>query len=112
MKTPFLSLRATLRSLAVVLAGIICLLALSPAAQATNYTNNLSGFWSAPTVWSNAAAKAGGASDAVIYFNPGTTDNSSNNLGGSFLLNQMIVVPNQTVNLYGTNDNALVFTNT
>ena len=113
MKTLFLSLRAALRSLVVVLAAL-GLLALSPAARATAYTNILTGPWNANVSWTNNVVNnppAGGALDAAIYFNPTATDNSTNNLGGNFLLNQMNVLPNQTVNLYGTNDNALVFTN-
>jgi autotransporter-associated beta strand protein len=79
-------------------------------AQAANYTNNASGAWSAAGSWSGSAGASAPA--AVIVFNPSATDNSTNDNGGAFLLNQMWVAPNQTVNLYESGGSSLLFTNT
>ena len=112
MKTPFSSLRATLRSLVVVLAAL-GLLALSPAARATAFTNTATGLWSATANWSGAnAPSAGGGSEVTNYFIPGATDWSTNDLAGGFWLNQVYVTNNQYVNLNsGSSGNYLLFTN-
>ena len=59
------------------------------AASAASYTNSATGNWSAGGSWTGTAPSAGGASDAVIVFNPSGTDNSTNDLSGSFALNRM-----------------------
>lgn len=79
------------------------------AAQAANYTNNASGNWSGSS-WEGFPGTP--ALDAVIVFNPSGPDNSTNDSGSAFLLNQMWVVPNQVVTLSAANGSSLLFTNT
>ncbi|MEI6646064.1 MAG: autotransporter-associated beta strand repeat-containing protein [bacterium] len=79
--------------------------------QAASYTNTASGNWSpgSATIWSNGVAGVS-AADTIIVFNPKATDNSTNN-AGAFSLNQLLVVTNQTVNLYSTGGSSLNFVN-
>ena len=76
-----------------------------------NYTNVAAGNWSAATAWSGipGAPPAGGWAGDVIVFNPASADNSTNDLAGTFWLNQLALIPNQSVTVSG---NALLFTNT
>lgn len=114
MKTPLLSLRAAFRSLAVVFAAALCLIGLSPAAQATIYTNTATGAWSATAIWTGAnAPSAGGSSEVTNYFIPTSIDWSTNNLAGGFWLNQLYLTNNQIVSLNSSNGSGsyLLFTN-
>ena len=92
--------------------GVACMALLFAAGnvQAASYTNTASGNWSpgSATIWSNNVAGISGT-DTIIIFNPKATDNSTNNNTGAFSLNQLLVVPNQTVNLYSTNGSSLNF---
>ncbi len=99
----------------------VCLLLLAaaimavaaPRAQAQNYTNILTGNWSVAGSWSaspGAPAAGGGVGDAII-FNPSAADTSTNDLAGAFLLNQLMVAPNQTVTINSNATSFLVFTN-
>lgn len=71
------------------------------------YTNSAGGNWSADASWTGGKPAAGGAADAVIVFDGAAALDSTNNLSGAFLLNQMRFV-SDAVTLSG---NALVFTN-
>jgi len=112
MKTPFSSLCATLRSLAVVLAAAICLLGLSPAVRATTFTNIANGNWSVPGSWGAGGPAAGGGSEVTNYFISTATDLSTNDLAGGFWLNQLYATNNQIVSLNSDGSgNYLLFTN-
>jgi len=87
----------------------IAAVVLCTAAQAANYTNNTSGNWSVGGSWLGSVGAS--ALDAVIVFNPSGTDNSTNDNAGAFLLNQLWVAPNQTVNLAASGGSSLLFTN-
>ncbi len=93
----------------VLLAGLL----LAPGlAQAASYTNSASGNWSATGCWvGGAVPPAGGATNAVIVFNPAATDNSTNDLAGAFLVNQLRVVCARAVTLQASGGSSLSFTN-
>ena len=114
MKTLFLSLRTALRSLVVALAAL-GLLAFSPAARATTYTNIAKGNWNASASWTGGVSgtpSAGGSSEVTNYFIPTAIDYSTNNLAGGFWLNQLYLTNNQIVSLNSDGSgNYLLFTN-
>ena len=76
----------TVYSKAALIALIVATAGLCTAAS---YTNSATGNWSAGGSWTGTAPSAGGASDAVVVFNPAGTDNSINDLSGNFALNRM-----------------------
>ena len=82
--------------------------------QATIYTNSATGNWSTSGNWTTSpgAPSVGGASDAVIVFNPTATANSTNDFAGFFWLNQMALQANFNVTNYAAGGIALLFTNT
>jgi len=115
MKFAFLS--NPLRRLGLLLLLAAALFETNAPAQIyfnTNYaTTNL--YWSASTTWSNANVPAiGGATNDIIYFSAGTgttTINTTNNLAGAFILNQMTVVGPGSVTVWCSNTSSLLFTN-
>ena len=92
--------------------GVACMALLFAAGnvQSASYTNTASGNWwpGSTTIWSNGVVGVSGT-DTIIVFNPKAADNSTNNNAGAFSLNQLLVVPNQTVNLYSTGGSLLNF---
>ena len=110
--TPPNQIRLALRQLAVgsrlVPAALALTLLFAAAASAQTYTNTASGNWSVSGSWTGSVPPTGGTNTAIIQFSPTATDNSTNNLGGTFRLNQMRLTAAQAVNLSGS---ALLFTN-
>ncbi len=96
----------------LVLPSLALALLLATGASATTYINKATGNWSAGGSWSAGGPSSGGASDTVIQFSPTGNDNSTNDLAGAFWLNQLLLVPNQTVTVYTPSGNYLLFTNT
>jgi autotransporter-associated beta strand protein len=95
-------------------AGIKTLIALalgalvSGRAVAAIYTNAASGTWSADASWAGGAKPpAGGAADAAVVFAGSGPVASSNDLAGTFLLNQMTFASGSTA----LSGNTLAFTN-
>lgn len=75
------SVKAGLLAAGVIVAGLPCL--------AASYTNSATGNWDADASWTGSKPAAGGASDAVIVFNPPGVDVSTNNLSGTFSLSRL-----------------------
>ncbi len=76
--------------------------------QASAYTNSVSGNWSVSRSWTGSSPPVGGLSNAAIVLQPSSgVLAATNDLAGTFTLNQLKAAAANTVSLYG---NTLLFT--
>jgi autotransporter-associated beta strand protein len=99
-----------------ILSKLMLLTFLAPlavgTAQAATYTNTASGNWSDSTKWTGGSVPpTNGAADAIIRFSPTAALNSTNNLTGAFVLNQMALTAAFATTNTSAGGSSLTFTN-
>lgn len=104
---PFRATTKTLLTLALLVAVVA---GWNSIAQATSYTNTVTGNWDDSTKWNTSGRGVSGA-DTIIVFKNTAPDSSTNNNIGAFILNKLQMAGNKGVYLYATGGSSLFFTN-